>query len=427
MKRCMILFLFINICFIVFAETLTIEEAVRLAIQNNLTIKQNAFELENQKMASDRAWNVFFPQANAGLTRNRPLSIVESVPKEIDRWTPGYQLSAGIELSLASVSNIRSIKADYNAGRLNFELAKKDLETQVRKLFYQIVLINANRSIATQNLESTTSRHEQSVALVRIGQVASLDELNARVDMENSRLSLKRINTDYLNAIDQFKTILGISVNEAVTLEGTLDIHDTDIPESKLNTQAQSLETLALMSSIESLKAQRMSTLSSAFLPTFQMSWNSAPQYQYDYTTEKSNWFDQGSYSMSLNLNLDGFIPFSRTQTQIANLNNNIKSAQLRLNETNRNRQDRINQISRLVNNTAESIEILKLNMEATQTTYNIYMEMYLRGAIDFQNIRDASQNLLNAQYQMQQEHYNLISAILDLEKELNVPFGSIK
>ena len=427
MKRCIILFLFINLCLVIFAETLTIDEAVKLAIQNNLTLRQNAFELNNKKNESDRAWNVFIPQANAGLTNSHPFSMVERIPKEFDRWTPGYQLSAGIELSLASISNIRSIKADYQAGRLNFELAKKELETQVRKLFYQIVLITANRDIATQNLESTTSRHEMSSALVKIGQVAGLDELNARVDMENSRLSVKRINNDYLNAIDQFKTVLAIPADKDINLVGSLDIHDLDISQNNLELKQESLETLALISSVKSLKAQRNSALSSAFLPTFQLSWNSAPQYQYDYMTKKSNWLDQGSYSMSLNLNLDAFFPYSRTQTRIANINNSIKSAQLRLNETNRMREDKINQISRLINNTIESIEVLQLNMEATQTTYNIYTEMYLRGATDFQNLRDASENLIQAQYQIQQEQYNLISSILDLEKELNIPFGTIK
>jgi hypothetical protein len=49
------------------------------------------------------------------------------------------------------------------------------------------------------------------------------------------------------------------------------------------------------------------------------------------------------------------------------------------------------------------------------------------RGAADYQSLRDADDSLLLARNRVQQEQYNLISAILDLERELNVPFGIIK
>jgi outer membrane protein TolC len=56
-----------------------------------------------------------------------------------------------------------------------------------------------------------------------------------------------------------------------------------------------------------------------------------------------------------------------------------------------------------------------------------MYEQAYRNGAVDYQRLRDAGDSLLQAQNRVQQEQYNLIAAILDLEMELNVPFGSMR
>jgi len=241
--------------------------------------------------------------------------------------------------------------------------------------------------------------------------------------MENKKPGMRNAEMAYENAIDSFKTLLGIPVEQNISLIGSLDIADNihSVTNGGLNAQGDSLEASSIIKSIEVLEAQRKAARNAAYIPSLRLSWNSAPLYSNDALRDNN-----GSFSVTLSINPDNLLPWSNTQTQIDSINDSIKSAQLRLNESARNRENKITQLLRTIDKTTETIEILKLNVELARTTYNLYVDAYRNGAMDYQRLRDASDSLLQAQNQVRQEQYNLISAILDIEQELNIPFGTL-
>ena len=173
------------------ARSLTVDEAVRLALDNNLSLKRNGLDLGKQKRAANRSWNSLIPAVSAAGLVSHPTSLTGTIPDVQDVWTPGVQVSASLNLSAAIVGNIKAATAGYAAGRLNYAQAEQELEVQVRKLFYQIILLDDAQSLAARSLESARARHQQSAALARTGQASHLDELSARVDMENQKPSLR--------------------------------------------------------------------------------------------------------------------------------------------------------------------------------------------------------------------------------------------
>ena len=408
------------------AGSLTVDDAVRIALDNNLSIRRNALELDKQARASSRSWNGLIPSLNVTGLLSHPTSLTDPVPAAMDVWTPGVQLSASLSLSAAIIENIKAARAGYEAGRLSYEQARLELETQVRKLFYQIILLDASKDLAARSLESAQARHQQSAALARAGQAAHLDELSARVDMENQKPALRNAEMTYLNAVDAFKTLLDIPVEEAVTLQGALDdALGGNAPDSNaagMGTGSETLETAALLKSIETMEAQRNAARNGAYIPSLRLSWSGAPLYAND------AWHDNsGSFSVSLGINLDNFLPWSQAKTQIDDLNNSISAARLQLDETRRNQESRIVQHRRAIDKSRETIAALKLNVELAQSAYALYEDAYRKGAADYQRLRDAADSLLQAQNQVQQEQYNLVAALLDMEKELNIPFGSLR
>jgi outer membrane protein TolC len=407
------------------ARSLGIDEAVRIALDNNLSLRRSALELDKKERASSRAWNSLIPSVSAAGLVSHPVSLTDTIPEERNLWTPGLQLSASLTLQAATVENIRAAKAAYEAGRLSYEQAERELEAQVRKLFYQIILLDAARDLAAQNLESARARYQQSAALARTGQAAHLDELSARVDMENQKPALRNAETAYSNAADSFKTLLGIPLETALTLRGTLDEALNGNPGADAPPPSgggETLETAALLKSIETLEAQRNAARNGAYIPGLRLSWSGAPLYA------NEEWHDNsGSFSISLGINLDNFLPWSAAKTQIEDLNGSIGAARLQLDEARRNQESRIAGYRRTLEKTRETIEALKLNVELAQSAYALYEEAYRKGAADYQRLRDAGDSLSRAQNQVQQEQYNLVSALLDLEKELNLPFGSLR
>jgi outer membrane protein TolC len=409
------------------ARPLTVDEAVRIALEKNLSLQRNAITLNGQKRTADRSWNSLIPSLSAGAGISHPTSVTGDIPAAQDAWTPGLSVSASLSLSVSTIDTIKKARADYEAGMLTYEEARRELELQVRKLFYQILLLESNRELAAQSLASAQARYEQSAAFARTGQASRLEEMSARVDMENQRPNVRNAETLYENALDSFKTLLDIPPGEALVLSGSLQYAGDDIPNETAGdweiASGDSLETAILQKNIRSLEAERRAARNGAYLPSLNLSWNASPLY----TIDGNQWNDNGSFSVSLGLSLDNFLPWSAAKTRLDSLDDSIRSAGIQLSETMRNRESRIAQYRRTVEQTQETIAALSLNVELAQTSYALYEEAYRNGAADYQQLRDAGDSLLQAQNRVQQEQYNLISALLDLEKELGLPFGSIK
>ena len=419
-------------------QSLTVDEAVQLALSNNLSLQRSALNTGTLKRAADRSWNSMLPTINVGALVSHPTSLTgEIVPKQTmspdgrpqDRevWTPGFSINAGLTLSTSVIENIKKSQADYESGLVSYEAAKQELELQIRKLFYQILLLDANRELAAQNFTSAQARYEQTASITRTGQAPRLDELSARVDMENLRPAVRNAEIMYENALDTFKAILGIPANTVITLAGDLAISDDLVIGDGLSikdslTSVESLEVSRLMLSIRSMEAQRNTIRNSAYIPSLRLSWTSTPLYN----VQNEYWNDNGSLSVTLGINIDNFLPWSNARTQMQTLNDNIRSTEIQLTETVRNRENRINQHMRTIERILESLEAMQLNVELAQSTYAMVEDAYRRGAADYQRLRGAGDSLEQAKNRLLQEQYNLIAALLDLEKELNVPFGTL-
>jgi len=419
-----------SLCFIVFVLTfagtvqaLSVDEAVRIALDNNLSLRRAALNVGTAKRAADRSWNSLLPTVNAGAMVSHPTSITGPIPPGRDVWTPGFSINAGLTLSAAVIENINRARADYEAGLLSYEAARQELELNVRRLFYQILLLDANRELAVRNFQSAQARYEQTVALVRAGQAPHLDELSARVDMENLRPVVRSVEMAYENALDSFITILGLPIETAIKLDGSLSA--VTVASDGIQPAGQGLEEARLAQSIRSMEAQRNTIRNSAYIPSLRMSWNSTPLY-ID-TPAGRSWNDTGgSFSVSLGWSLDSFLPWSNAKTQMDSLNDGIRATQIQLADTVRSRENRINQNIRTVERILESLEAMQLNVELARTTYEMIEDAYRRGAADFQRLRSAGDSLAQAENRLLQEEFNLISAILDLERELNIPFGTL-
>jgi len=407
-------------------EVLTIDAAVNLALENNLNLRRSALDVQTRQRSSDRSWNSLLPSINAGVMASHPTSITGPIePDSRNVWTPGFSLSAGITLSTSIIENIRRAQADYELGLLSYESARQELELQVRKLFYQILLLDANRELAAQNFASAQDRYERSAARVRVGQAPRLDELSARVDMENLRPSVRNAELLYENALDSFKIILGFPQETVIRLDGSLSgAISGNLSETRTEANG-SLEAASLSKTIQSMEAQRKSIHNSAYIPNMRLSWSSMPLYTNSILNDRS-WNDNGSFSITFGLNLDNFFPWSPARTQIENLNDNIQSVQIQLADSIRNRENRINNTIRTIERITESLEAMRLNVDLAQSTYALHEEAYRLGAADYQQLRGAGDSLEQARYRLLQEQFNLISALLDLEKELNIPFGTL-
>jgi len=136
-------------------RALTVNDAVQIALEKNLSLMQNAIDLGTKKRSLDHSWNSLLPTLNASAMISHPTSVTGPIePESRNVWTPGFSFSAGLTLSASVIENIKKAKADYQTGLLSYEAARQELELSVRKLFYQMLLLDANRELAVQNFQS---------------------------------------------------------------------------------------------------------------------------------------------------------------------------------------------------------------------------------------------------------------------------------
>jgi outer membrane protein TolC len=136
-------------------------------------------------------------------------------------------------------------------------------------------------------------------------------------------------------------------------------------------------------------------------------------------------WMDNGQFAVSLSLNLDSFLPWSPAREQIAALNNSIANQQSVLTEALNNSRNSVEFLWRNIAQSLENIETLRLTITLAEETYKMHEEAYQKGVADLQSLRSAQDSLSLAQNRLLEEQYNLALAVLELEKEVNIPFGS--
>jgi outer membrane protein TolC len=402
--------------------TLDIDTAVSMALNNNLAIERARIETAGAKRKSERSWNSLIPSLGANAFINRPTPLINSGDAAENKWTPGFSFSASMLLSPAIFVDIRQAKEEYELGVINYQTARQELEFQVRRLYYQLLLLKENVSLTHQNAASAQSRHEQTLALRRTGQASNLDELSARLDLQTQKTNAQNAETLYANAVDGLKTLLMIPEEETVTLNGSLGF-STDFATGDMTASRnkESLSTVFLRKSIETLATQRKAAQTRAYAPALNLSWNTAPLYTNDV------WIDpNGQFSVTLSLTLDNFLPWSAAKEQIDGLRDSIAVQQSLLRETLMNSRNAVKQLERNIAQSIETLETLALNVTLAEETREMYEAAYRQGTSDFQSLRSARDSLSYAQNSVLEERYNLAEKILQLEKELNIPFGSL-
>ena len=401
-------------------KTLDIEGAVQMALEKNLSLERARMESLAAKRKYNRSWNSVIPSLSAGALMARPSSITDPVPADV--WTPGFSLSASLQVSPSLVTHIAQTREEYTAGRINYEAARQETEFQVRRLYYQILLFRENVELARQNAATAESRYGQINAQRRAGQASNLDELSARLDVQTQKTNTLSAQAAYDNALDSLKYLLMIPAEETFVPQG--DLHTFSVIEKDPDVQGgESPHISAQRQAVTVLEAQRKSVRMNSYAPSLNFSWNASPVYN----DTSGKWADNGGqFSISLSLKLDNYLPWSQAKEQIDSIGDAIAGQKNALAEAALNHQITLQKLTRNIAQSTETIETLRLNVTLADENHKMYDEAYRKGAADLQSLYAARDSVSMAHNKLLSERYNLIASILELEKELNLDFGTI-
>ncbi|MDR3172740.1 MAG: TolC family protein, partial [Treponema sp.] len=221
------------------ARRIGIDEAVELALGNNLSLESARVALDVKRRKSDLVWNQFLPDlaARGSLSRDNTASAVSGnipvtalplnpflnlppgtpniygvAPYSVDapQWHMLGNFSASLTLSAALFQGIKSIRMDYQTGRLSYEKARIQMERDVRKAYYQILLAAENVSLLKESYATAERQVSMAEANYRSGMVPQLTLLQAQVSRDNMLPTIDQAENGLKLAMANFAMTLGL-------------------------------------------------------------------------------------------------------------------------------------------------------------------------------------------------------------------------
>lgn len=409
---------------------ITVEDAVILAADNNISLKRQRINLDTLERKNNTSWNGIGPSASLSAGLSKPLDEIVTEPNEMVKMNRNdytYQVGASVSLSLTPslYTSIRDAKLKYESGKTSYEEAVRQVELNVRKLFYSLLYTQENMNLQRRNMETARLRYENNRDKYNRGQLSELDLLQSQYSYESQRPSIESAEIAYQNSVASFKQTLGISQNEKIELSGSL--YDMLPPDSfSISQTVDELPSIKkLKASIEQQKNSLLATRFSAYGPSVSASWSWGLGGN-DKTEELKDHSENHSLSLSLRIPLDGYLPWSNGALNVANQKAALKDLELQLeNERTSAELTLQNSIKNILQKQSQ-MEMLDRNVEIAQKSYDMTLTAYNHGSRDLLTLQNASDSLLKAKTDRESHIYNLICAVLDLENTLGIPFGSL-
>lgn len=431
------------------------ETAVQLALANNLGVEIQDINVRTAKRLVDNAWTVFIPQVSASGTLSRvnevpditgltpvpdpgaPAGTFNVTPfeEEGNRWNLSSELSASLAVNLQIIRNIQQTVQQYDIGVINLEDAKAQLRRDVRTQFYELLSQQENIRITRESIETAQERFEQTQINYDNGLVDEFTLLSSRVQLENLRPQLQQQELGYRNSLMGFKQILGLEPTEPIELDGEIeadlisvdaDALVRDYTERNFDIQLARQGITSAELALDAKRAERY--------PTLSLSWRADPSFAGDpfadpwFDDVENDWNQQGgAFAITLSQPLDPLLPFSRTQVEINNLKDEINQSRLQLQQARTGVEIQIRRLVDQLETSRSAIDVRELNVQRARRAFNLAQEAYDAGNRELLEVREAEDELQQAQVQLLDEQKNYVVALLDLVYALNTTIEELR
>ena len=386
-------------------QILTIEEALKTALENNYEIKIAANNLEVNKTNNAIGNAGMLPTLTANLVDNNNIQNLSQTRLD------------GTENSLNNAKN-NSLNYGVSLGWTIFDgmsmFAKREQLQELQKLGESQLKLNILTKIADvyatyfdlvqqqqqlAALDSTLVISNQRLALAQnrfsIGKASKLEVLNAQVDLNTDKVTLLKqkelfLNTKILlNQILARNTKTDFKVNAVFTVDSNLKLVELNELAQKQNPQlqAQIINKRVAELQLKQVKASRYPTVRLTTGYNF-----SETESSLGFVTQSSSRGFNYGFNASLNL-FDGFA--QHRNEKIANLA--IENAKIQIEQQNLNLETQLATAYQTYLTNLELIELEKTNQTIAKQNLSITLDKFHIGTITTLEFRTAQLNFVNA------------------------------
>ena len=422
---------------------LTLEDAIRIALSENVSVKVADKEVERTGYARKGTYAALYPQVSGSGSYQRTIKkqvmyMDFDIPGgggggsssgggfEVGRWNTW---SAGVNatLPLVNAQLWESLKIAREDVELAVEKARSSrLETvsQVKQAFFACLLAREAFEVYRSVYENSLASFENTQRRYNAQRASELDLTRAKTSVANAVPNVYDAESSMILALWRLKAVMGVDLEENIDVAGSLDdfaehmLGDLYVDGELSLENNSSLRQLAIQA--EQL-ADRVRMQQYAFLPTLSLGFNySINAMANDFVFSEYRWSPYSYVGFSLSIPI-----FSGGQRLNAVRQARVQAQSLDLQRTDAERQLKIaiRQYLNQMETAMKSYSAAESASETAQKAYDIAFKSYELGRSTLTDLNDAQLALTQAKLSVSQAVYNFVIAKSNLENALGADF----
>ncbi|MBQ9659669.1 MAG: TolC family protein [Bacteroidales bacterium] len=455
-------------------KLLTLEDALKVALSENASVKVADLEIERTGYARKGTYAALFPQINGSGSYQRTIkkqvmymdgggfdissmmgetlanyllplyaqhpdvpfpTPVKPDPEEQSSSNEGFSVgrwntwSAGISANMPLVNaqlweNIRISGTEVELAVEKARSSRLETVNQVKQAFFACLLAREAFKVYRSVYENAVENLAQTQKKYNAQRASELDLTRAKTNVANAIPSVYDAESSVILSLWQLKAVMGVDLDENIDVAGTLGDYGEQMVSALYDGSSLTLENnsslrqLALQAEelARSIKVQQ-----NAFLPTLSLSFNySLNAMTNDFKFSEYRWSPYSFVGLNLSIPI-----FSGGQRTNAVRQARVRAAELDIQRTNTERQLKIaiRQYLNQMETATKSLGSAQSALETAQKAYDIASKSYAVGRSTLTDLNDAQLALVQSQLAVSQAIYTYVVAKADLEGTLGADF----
>lgn len=360
---------------------------------------------------------------------------------ENQNFSINFNANLSLTLTPSIYAGMRAAILQHEMGELTYDQVIRSIELGVRRAFFALLYSQENIASLRRTVDSSKRQYDQTLAQYRMGQKSELDMLQSRVNYENYLPTLESSVISYENDMSTFKQLLNISLDTEVELSGSLSEESNKLlKEITVEYVLDEMPTVKIAGKkIDMMKNNLLLQRFTAWGPSITLgvtygrvrAWfpdTLAVRMQKLQNPDLEKWSDvsPSSFSVGVSIPLDGYLPWSTGGKNISQAKKDIADAELALEKEKMSVRVEIDKNLSQIRVAQAQMDSIKGTVDFAEKSYEMTRTAYNQGMRDLLTLRNAADQVLQANVNLAGSQFQLISAVLGLESTLGVPFGTI-
>ena len=391
------------------AQVLTAEEAIKLALQNNFDIQlaRNSADVAANNNSLGNAG--MLPQVNANgalggsnTALNQTLADGRNTERNgvvTNTANAGVQLSWTLFDGMGMFINRTRLNQLNAAGEQAYRIQVEQTLQEVLTAYYNLVRQQYVVKVNEQNLKLSDERVRLAGNRYEVGTGSKLDYLQSKVDRNNDKTLLIQLQQALETSKIQLNQLLAREVRTTFKVADSLEV-DSTLSYDNLFKDVQSKNSVLKLTDLQrSVALQDLRLVRAQQMPS--LNFNSGYTYNRSKTTAGFLLLNQNN---GLNFGLNASVPLFagfNMKRQYQNAKLNLRSAELLNQKQQLEVQAQLNTVYVQYSRNKELLALQRENVVTAKLAMEVAMDKFRIGTANLLEVKNAQQNLLNAENRM--------------------------